>query len=76
MVTLEELKLQAMRLSGADRMELAHYIWETLEPETDGIVSDPEWMNEINRRIANMKAGKATLLPGEVLMAELRKAYP
>ena len=59
-----------------DQYELLNRLSERLhggEDENDGEVSlSPEWMEEINRRIAEVESGTAELIPAEQVMAELR----
>jgi len=59
-----------------DQYELLNRLSERLhggEDENDGEVSlSPEWMEEINHRIAEVESGTAELIPAEQVMAELR----
>ena len=59
-----------------DQYELLNRLSERLhggEDENDGEVSlSSEWMEEINRRIAEVESGTAELIPAEQVMAELR----
>jgi putative addiction module component (TIGR02574 family) len=59
-----------------DQYELLNRLSERLhggEDEDDSEVSlSPEWMEEINRRIAEVESGTAELIPAEQVIAELR----
>jgi putative addiction module component (TIGR02574 family) len=71
--TLAEIEAQALQLTPRERSELAHRLFESL----DGPAEDtPEaiaqaWDEEIARRIAEIDSGKAELIPGEQVFAEI-----
>ncbi len=71
---LEELKAKALKLSPSDRDELLR----TLIASIDGEPGDtPEaiaraWNEEIERRIADLEAGKTEGIPAEQVFAEIR----
>ena len=73
-VAIEQLKSNLSGLPESDRADLAFYLLETLEPE-EGDFAD-EWRIEIERRIAEKKAGLPVSEPVENLLARLHKAYP
>lgn len=74
-LTIEQLKAEAMHLSPEDRAELADWLWVSATPRAE---VEAAWEAEIARRVAEIDAGTAVLIPGEEVMAEieakLRKA--
>lgn len=54
---LTELLTAALALSPAEREELADSLWSSLDPPdaSDGMTED-EWIAELNRRAAELKA--------------------
>lgn len=72
-VTLADIEAQALQLSPRERGELAHRLIASL----DGPAEDaPEaiaqaWDEEIARRVAEIEAGTAELIPHEQVLAEL-----
>lgn len=71
--TLAEIEAQALQLSIRERSELAHRLIVSL----DGPAEDtPEaialaWDEEIARRVAEIDAGTAELIPHEQVFAEI-----
>ena len=58
----QQLLNDAMELAPADRGRLAALLIESLEAEADPVANE-EWSEEIQRRLADMDAGRATLIP-------------
>jgi putative addiction module component (TIGR02574 family) len=70
---LKELEDQALQLSPQERGELIHRLIVSLESESE---DTPEaiaqaWDEEIARRVAEIDAGTAVLIPHEQVMAEI-----
>lgn len=70
----EEIASQALGLEAADRAALAHQLIESLDP----LAEDPEvvekaWATEIERRIEEIRKGKAKLIPAEEVFREARR---
>jgi putative addiction module component (TIGR02574 family) len=70
---LKELETQALQLSPQERGELIHRLIVSLEGPAE---DTPEavakaWDEEIARRVAEIDAGTAVLIPHEQVMAEL-----
>ncbi|MGD9582874.1 MAG: addiction module protein [Lysobacterales bacterium] len=71
--TLAEVEAQALQLTPRERGELAHRLIVSL----DGPAEDtPEaiaqaWDEEIARRVAELDAGTAELIPAEQVFAEI-----
>jgi len=74
-LTIEQIKSEAMNLSPDDRADLADWLWVSATPRAE---VEAAWDAEIARRIAEIDAGTATLIPAEEVMArieeKLRKA--
>lgn len=64
----EKLASDALRLSPAERSELADRLIESLENEP----LSPEWAAEIDRRVREVETGEAVCRPIEEVLAELR----
>ena len=63
MATVDELFEQAMKLSDAEREELADRLWQSTLPEVPGEVVSPEeaeaaWAEEIARRVEAFERGE------------------
>jgi putative addiction module component (TIGR02574 family) len=72
--TLEEVREEAMELSIEERSWLAEELWESARtPEEREI--DAAWEAEAERRVAEVKAGTAVLIPGDEVIRELRSKY-
>jgi putative addiction module component (TIGR02574 family) len=68
MPQLEHVLSEALKLTGAERAELAERLLETVAEE-DIHASDPKvdaaWREELRRRSARLHAGEATTVPWE-----------
>jgi len=70
---LKEIETQALRLSPRERGELIHRLIVSLEgpaQESPEVVAKA-WDEEISRRIAEIDAGAAVLIPHEQVQAEM-----
>ena len=74
-LTIEQLKEEAMNLSPDERADLADWLWVSAMPREE---VQAAWDAEIARRIAEVDAGTAKLIPSEEVFAaideKLRKA--
>lgn len=68
---LERLKADSNSLTMQERAELAFYLIETLEPESDADVDDA-WEVEVDRRIQQIRLGEVGGVPADQVFAELR----
>ena len=61
-------------MSPQDRARLAEEVLASLDEESD---SDAEaaWEQEIGRRVEDIKAGRAKLIPAEQVFAETARIY-
>jgi putative addiction module component (TIGR02574 family) len=71
---VEQLKTVAEALSAAERADLAQFLLSTLTPEPTG--GNDAWRAEIDRRVADIRAGRVTGRPMDEVLAELRVQYP
>jgi len=63
-----------MKLSVEERSWLAEQLWDSKRtPEEREI--DAAWEAEVERRVAEIDAGTAVLIPGEEVIRELRAKY-
>jgi putative addiction module component (TIGR02574 family) len=73
----EELKTEALSLPPDEREDIARTLLESLDGD---LGLDPEWYAEMLRRLGEIKSGKAEMVPGEEIIAELeefqREAIP
>jgi putative addiction module component (TIGR02574 family) len=67
--TLNRLKGQLEHLSTEDKIELAHFLLISLEPEEEGVAA--AWDLEISRRVEEIRSGRASGVPAEEIFAEL-----
>ena len=68
---LDLLTERALELPAELRELVAHRIWESLFPGEDADLS-PEQIEELDRRLDDLDAGRTELLDGEQVLAELR----
>jgi putative addiction module component (TIGR02574 family) len=66
---VEELSARAKTLSAEDRARLAEELLESLDQEPESEV-EAAWDREIERRVAEVEAGTAKLIPAEDVHAE------
>lgn len=71
---LEDLKARALQLSPQDRDDLIRALIASLDgdPEDTPEAIAQAWDKEIERRIAELDAGKVETIPAEIVLAELR----
>lgn len=68
---LDLLTERALELPAELRELVAHRLWESLFPGEDGDLT-PEQIEELDRRLDDLDAGRTELLDGEQVLAELR----
>ena len=69
---VEELSARARTLPPEDRARLAEELLESLEQDPDSEV-EAAWDREIERRVAEVEAGTAKLIPAEDVHAQARR---
>ena len=70
-MTLEQIAAEAQRLPRDEFAQLFDRLLAAAEMPDAEI--DSAWMTETRRRIAEIESGKETGIPGEEVMAEIRK---
>ena len=68
---VDELSRKALSLPPAERVRLAEELLATVQPKDAEV--ETAWDEEIKRRIAEIDAGMAKLIPAEEVFAELRR---
>lgn len=70
---LKEIENQALQLSPQERGELIHRLILSLEDEPEGTPEEiaKAWDEEIARRVGEIDAGTAVLIPQEDVFAEI-----
>jgi putative addiction module component (TIGR02574 family) len=71
--TFEEVRDEALALSPEDRAHLADELMESL-PVEHGIEWDDEYAAEIQRRVAEVRAGTAKMVSADEAIAAARRA--
>ena len=72
--SIDSWKHQLSVLPSDDRLELAHFLLSSVEPDDPG--SEASWDVEASRRAIEIRGGTAEGRPIEGLLAELRESYP
>jgi len=67
----------ALQLSPQDRARLAQTLLRSLdgESEEDPLEVERAWRDEIERRMADVRAGNSTGIPADEVFAKLRAKY-
>ena len=66
----EDLLRQALDLNEAERAELAGALLQSLEPPADAEI-EAAWHQEVQRRLRDLDAGRAELVPWEDVREQL-----
>jgi len=72
---LKELSNQANSLTPAERAELAHNLIVSLEDTSEENDIGLAWEIEIEKRVKDIKSGKAKGRPAEEILSEIRAKY-
>jgi putative addiction module component (TIGR02574 family) len=72
--SVEELAAKAQELSPEDRARLAENLLASLQDEPQSEV-EAAWDREIERRVEQVRAGTAQLIPAEDVHADARQIY-
>jgi len=68
---MEKIRSEVFSLSPGERAELAHFLIQSLELESDDD-AETAWDAELERRAAGIRAGTATGIPAEEVFRTLR----
>ena len=66
----EKILAEALELSEEERLALADDLYLSVPDEPTPL--HPKWDGEIRRRIAEIEAGTATMIPGDEFMRKLK----
>lgn len=69
---LEQLKEDLLALPTDSRASLAHALIESLDDEVD-VDAERLWRDEIRRRDAEVRSGRAVMKPAEQVLREARE---
>ena len=72
-MTIDELRRQALKLDPVVRAELARQLLESLDDLPEAEI-ERLWLEEAERRRADVKAGKVTPIPMDEVFARARAA--
>lgn len=72
-VRREQVFREALELGEPDREELLTLLIDSLDPQAEADV-EQAWMQEISRRVTELKTGAVQTLPWEVVRKRLRSA--
>ena len=68
-----DLESQALRLPRKARARLAHRLISSLDPKVDTDI-EKVWLHEAERRLRELKSGKAAAIPTEKVVRKVRAA--
>ena len=71
-MTVDNLIQEAAKLSHAERAELLEALICLVGPQEEDTQLTPEQQEDLDRRIEELRSGKATLIPGDEVIARLR----
>lgn len=66
---VEDIESAAMQLPRAERARLAERLITSLDEDSE---IEQVWAEEIDRRVRELRSGKAQSIPGEQVFAELK----
>jgi putative addiction module component (TIGR02574 family) len=69
-IPVEILEVEVLNLPPAERSRLLDRLLASLDPDTEW---EEAWGQEVDRREAEINAGRTTWLPGEEVVARLRE---
>lgn len=69
---LQRLRQQALALDDRDRADLAYDLLDTLDPGPAGEF-DRAWLDEAERRVADLDAGRTRTVPVEEVLEDVKK---
>ena len=72
--TAEKLKPMLAALTPEERVEIAEYLLSLDEEGALGELDD-EYIDEINRRVADFEAGKTVGIPGDEVIRRMKEKY-
>jgi putative addiction module component (TIGR02574 family) len=73
-LALDQWKSQLIKLSPSERVELAHFLLTSIEPEEEGV--ERAWDLEASTRATEIRSGAAAGRPVAEVIADLRERFP
>lgn len=70
-MTIDELKAEVLRLAPEGRADLARGLLASLDALSDSEI-ERLWLDEAERRLAQLESGKATADPSDIVLARVR----
>lgn len=70
-MTIDELKAEVLRLAPEGRADLARELLASLDALSDSEI-ERLWLDEAERRLAQLESGNATADPSDVVLARVR----
>ena len=70
-MTIDELKAEALRLAPESRADLARELLASLDSLSDSEI-ERLWLDEADRRLAQLDRGAASADPSDVVLARVR----
>lgn len=71
---LDDVRREAAKLTPVERAELAAELLQSLEPAEDGAAEiEREWVIEAKRRLGEIDRGEVTPIPGDEVLAHVRR---
>lgn len=71
-MTVQNLVAEIKRLSHPEQAELLDELVQLVDLQTAPFTLTPDQSADLNKRIDEYRSGKATMLPGEEVIAKLR----
>lgn len=71
-MTVQQIVAEAKKLSPAEQAELVDLLWVEAVGGPDPLI-EGEWKRETRRRLNDIITGREEGIPGEQVMAEIRK---
>lgn len=68
---LKQIAHEALQLAPAQRAELADFLVESLDCDPPDDIQRL-WLDEANRRLAEVRSGQVNTIPGDEVMAQAR----
>ncbi|MDO8987969.1 MAG: addiction module protein [Coriobacteriia bacterium] len=70
-MTIDELKAEALQLAPEGRADLARELLASLDSLSESEI-ERLWLDEAERRLAQLESGEATADPSDVVLARVR----
>jgi putative addiction module component (TIGR02574 family) len=71
-MTVANLIAEAKRLTPAEQVELFDQLVQLIDPQTEPFTLTPAQSADLKRRLAEVRSGKAVMIPGDEVVAKLK----